>query len=558
MAFTQAAPVLANPYLDDRMLRSLVKRVCPANQLAGLEQVLTELGDVIVTDLDPRVQRDYRFNPELTHFDAYGNRVDQISLSSHWKQGKAFAAHWGLVSSGHDPKLAQYARLHQFTRIYLYHPSSEFYTCPLAMSDGAVRCLQESGNSSLIDRAVPHLLSRSAEDLWISGQWMTETSGGSDVSGIETVAKQDQRGRWRLTGRKWFASAVVADMALLLARPEGNSHGADQLALFMVEPWKNEGRLRNIEVDRLKDKLGTRKLPTAELRLNGTPAELVGEMKGGVKLITPLLNTTRVWNAVCSIATLRRALALARDYSARRVVFGMPLLDHPLHQETLADVQVELEAAFHLTFYVVEQLGRSEYTSSDDPSHALVRLLTPALKLYTGKLAVAGVSECLEALGGIGYCEDSGLPALLRDAQVLPIWEGTTNVLALDVLKALRQVGGLQHWLTAIRSLTAQITLPEMESVVKQIRESATAVAEWLQKRSATKDELPAGARGLAFTLSRTLALAVLARHAEWSFRAENDPRALAAAKRFARLGTIRLSTPTGMEARMLASDIYA
>lgn len=558
MAFTQAAPVLANPYLDDRMLRSLVKRVCPAGQLAELEQTLTELGDVIVTDLEPRIAREHRFEPTLNHFDAYGNRVDQIGMSSFWREGKAFAARWGLVSTGHDTRLAQHARLHQFARVYLFHPSSEFLTCPLAMSDGAARCLQESGNSALIDRAVPHLLAKDPAELWLSGQWMTETSGGSDVGGTETIAKQDNRGRWRLSGRKWFCSAVVADMALLLARPEGNGHGPDALALFYVEPWKSDGRLRNIEIDRLKDKLGTRKLPTAELRLNNTPAELVGDTKGGVKLITPVLNTTRVWNAVCSIATLRRALAIARDYAARRVVFGMPLLDHALHQETLADVQAELEAAFHLTFYVVEQLGRSEYTSADDPSHALVRLLTPALKLYTGKLAVAGVSECLEALGGVGYCEDSGLPTLLRDAQVMPIWEGTTNVLALDVLKALRQVGGLQHWLTAIRTLTAQVTLPEMEGVVKQVRESATAVAEWLQKRSAVKDELPAGARGLAMTLSRTLALAVLARHAEWSFRAENDPRALASAKRFARLGTVRLFTPTGMEARMLASDIYA
>lgn len=558
MAFTQAAPVLANPYLDDRMLRSLLKRVCPPNQLGELEEALTDLGDAVVGELEPRIQREYRFEPSLNHFDVFGNRVDQLQLSTFWREAKQFAARWGLVSTGYDKRLVQHARMHQFARVYLFHPSSEFFTCPLAMSDGAARCLQESGNSALIDRALPHLLATDAKELWLSGQWMTETSGGSDVGGTETSAKQDQRGRWRLTGRKWFTSAITADMALVLARPEGNGHGADQLALFYVEPWKADGRLRNIEIDRLKDKLGTRKLPTAEIRLNNTPAELVGEVKGGVKLITPVLNTTRVWNSVCAISTLRRALSIARDYAARRVVFGMPLLDHALHQETLADVQAELEAAFHLTFYVIEHLGRSEYTSAEDPSHALVRLLTPALKLFTGKLAVAGVSECLEAMGGVGYCEDSGLPSLLRDAQVMPIWEGTTNVLALDVLKALRQVGGLQHWLTAIRSLTAQITLPDMEPVVKQIRESATAVAEWLQKRSSTKDELPAGARGLAMTLARTLALAVLARHAEWSFRAENDPRALAAAKRYARLGTIRLAVPTGNEARMLASDIYA
>ena len=131
-------------------------------------------------------------------------------------------------------------------------------------------------------------------------------------------------------------------------------------------------------------------------------------------------------------------------------------------------------------------------------------------------------------------------------------------MLALDVVKALKQIGGLQHWLTAIRALTSQVTLPELEGVVKQVRESATAVAEWIQKRSRSKDELPAGARGLAMTMGRTLALALLAQHAEWSFRNEHDPRTLHAARRFARLGCVRLAETVAIEARTLSSDIYA
>lgn len=558
MAFTQSAPALANQYLDDRLLRSLLRRVLPAAMLHEIEPELTEFGERVAGEFHNMQLADHAFDPELIPFDAFGNRIDRITLSAFWQQAGAIAAQAGLVAAGYEKKFQQHARLHQFALAYLFHPSSELYSCPLAMTDGAARCLLSSGNQTLIDRAVPHLTSRDPAQFWISGQWMTETSGGSDVSGTETVAKQDERGRWRLHGRKWFASAIIADIALVLARPEGNAAGADGLALFYVEPRKADGRFRNIEIDRLKDKLGTRKLPTAEIRLVGTPAELVGASEHGVRSIAPMLNVTRLWNAICATGFLRRAIALARDYATRRVVFGVPLIDQPLHQQTLADLQAELEACFHLTFYVAELLGKSEQPDADEATCNLLRLLTPIAKLTTAKSAVAGVSEAIECFGGAGYVEDSGLPTLLRDAQVLPIWEGTTNVLALDVLKVLRQIGGLQQFLTVIRGLTAQVSLAELEPAVKVVRESTTAIAEWIQKRSSSKEEMQAGARGVALSLGRTLALALLARHADWSFRAEHDPRPMNAARRYARIGVNRLAESTLGEARMLSSDIYA
>lgn len=558
MAFTQSAPALANQYLDDRLLTSLLRRVLPTDMLREIEPQLTEFGERVASEFYPAQLQDHDFKPELIPFDAFGNRIDRVTLSPFWQQAGAIAASNGLVAAGYEKKYRQHARLHQFALAYLFHPSSELFSCPLAMSDGAAYCLLASGNQTLIERALPRLTSRDPAQFWISGQWMTETSGGSDVSGSETIAKQDERGRWRLHGRKWFASAIIADMALVLARPEGNAPGADGLALFYIEPRKADGRFRNIEIDRLKDKLGTRKLPTAEIRLLGTPAELVGSAQNGVRMIAPMLNVTRLWNAICATGYLRRALALARDYATRRVVFGAPLIDQPLHQQTLADLQAELEACFHLTFYVAELLGKSEQPDVDEATRNLLRLLTPIAKLTTAKAAVAGVSEAIECFGGIGYVEDSGLPALLRDAQVLPIWEGTTNVLALDVLKVLRQIGGLQQYLTLIRGLTAQVSLSELESVVKCVRESTTMIAEWIQKRSGSKEEMQAGARGLAMTMGRTLALALLARHADWSFRAEHDPRPMNAARRFARIGINRLAESTLGEARMLSSDIYA
>ncbi len=319
------------------------------------------------------------------------------------------------------------------------------------MTDGAARTLLGSGNRALIERAVPHLISRDPKTFWTSGQWMTELTGGSDVGTSETIAKQEtgsglnskhetlnsKPGAWRLYGRKWFTSAATSQIALTLARPEGNPAGGRGLALFYLEMRDEEGRLRNISIDRLKDKLGTRKVPTVELTLDGTPAQLVLGTSDGVRNITPVLNTTRLWNGISAVSLMRRSIALALDYSHKRSAFGALLSEKPLHVDTLAGLQAETEGAFHLAFLVAELTGRAETNEIDEEQSLLLRLLTPLMKLTTGKQVVGVVSEALEAVGGAGYVEDTGLPMLLRDAQVLPIWEGTTNVLALDALRAL-------------------------------------------------------------------------------------------------------------------------
>src|SRR5262245_14222820 len=180
-------------------------------------------------------------------------------------------------------------------------------------------------------------------------------------------------------------------------------------------------------------------VPTAELTLEGAIAEPVAGLTDGIKNISPMLNITRTWNAVCSAALLRRCVALARDYATRREAFGSVLSDKPLHLETLAQLESDFEASFHLVFRSVELLGREEQGIATDAEIATLRLLQPIAKLVTAKQAVAGASECLESIAGAGYIEDTGLPALLRDGQVLPIWEGTTNVLALDAIRAIRK-----------------------------------------------------------------------------------------------------------------------
>jgi len=556
MSFVQAPPVLNNQYLDDRVLRSYLRRILPAATLAAIESDLTDLGEFAIAAWTQARSRELA-EPRLTHWNAWGERVDRIELTPAWQAAQPVAARYGLVAAGHEPAHGTAARVHQFAMVYLFHCASEFYTCPLAMTDGAVSAIKASGNQRLIERALPHFLSRDPAQHWICGQWMTETSGGSDVSATETVAREEN-GRWRLYGRKFFTSAINAQAALALARPQDAAPGADNLALFYLEPRKADGRWRNIELERLKSKLGTRELPTAEIHLDGAPAELVGEPRHGVRAIAPMLNITRTWNAVGALATMRRAIALARNYADRRVVFNRPLADQPLHQDTLAGMQAEFEAAFHLTFFVTELLGRVQSGQADESQQNVLRLVTPLLKLWTGKLAVTIASEACECFGGAGYLEDSGIPQLLRDAQVWSIWEGTSNVQALDFLRAFRSVGGLQPLLSAQRAILSQVQASELEGCLRLARDAVTRIAEWLQKATAgDREQLEAGARDVAISLARTMALSLLTRHAAWALRSESDPRPTAAARRFAEHGVLHLKSNGRADAQVLASDNY-
>ncbi|MGH8494703.1 MAG: acyl-CoA dehydrogenase family protein [Gammaproteobacteria bacterium] len=535
MSFTQDPPALGNQYADDRVLRSYLRRALPPDALGGIEDELHEMGALAGGELYDLQLADRLNEPRLVQWDAWGERVDRIELTPLWRRAERIAAERGVVASAYDAGRGWINRVHQFALAYLFHPSTDVYTCPLSMSDGAARTLLVSGNDALIERAVGRLTSRDPARFWSSGQWMTETSGGSDVGRSETVARRDAGGGWRLHGRKWFTSAIGSQMALTLARPEGNPEGGRGLALFYVETRDAAGRPQGIRVDRLKDKLGTRKVPTAELTLEGTPAQLVRGTDNGVRNIVPMLRLTRTWNGVCAVAYMRRGLALARDYARKRIAFGAPLAEQPLHEDTLAGIEAETEAAFHLTFFLVELIGREEAGEADEMQQALLRLLTSIVKLTTGRQAVAAASEVLEAFGGAGYIEDTGLPVLLRDSQVLTIWEGTTNVLALDALRALEDGTSLR----ALRALVERSRAGLRDSGLAAASQTAAAnierAAAWLEEtRQNGRDGLEAGARRFALAIGRSLALVLSAAHAQWSLDADNDVRSRAAALRFA------------------------
>ncbi len=520
--FLQPGPELPQPYFADRVLRDFLAMALPEPVLRDIEPSLVEMGDQ-AQRLHALSLADRLNEPRHVPFDPWGRRIDRIDVTELWKQAERVAAEEGLVATAYEARHGALSRIHQAALIHLFHPSSDIYSCPLAMTDGAVRTLLRSGNQALIDRAVPHLTSRDPATFWTSGQWMTESAGGSDVGLSSTVARRGEDGVWRLHGRKWFTSAAASPMALTLARPVGNPEGGKGLAMFYVETRDAAGGLNGFRVNRLKDKLGTRKLPTAELDLEGMVATPVGELAEGVKAMAPMLTVTRTWNSICAAATLRRGLMLLRDYGGKRVAFGAPLAEKPLHQDTVAGVEAEAQGAFHLAFHAAACLGLEEAGQLDP---ALLRVLTPLAKLCTGKQAVAGISELLECFGGAGYVEDTGLPVLLRDAQVFSIWEGTTDVLSLEAMKALQALG-IDAFAAHVEELLAGLPAG-LEPLAEGVRGALGHAGRWWTGA----DE--AGARRFALTLARSLELALLLKQAAWSAEEGREGDPLAAARRFA------------------------
>uniref|UniRef100_A0A8C5LVP1 Acyl-CoA dehydrogenase n=1 Tax=Leptobrachium leishanense TaxID=445787 RepID=A0A8C5LVP1_9ANUR len=440
--FFQERPKLGNQFLEDALLQGYLKKHLPPVVLKEVSQDLDRFSLRLVEEIDA-LGRECEMNPpKLQQYNAWGERVDDIVTCAAWKKMKELSAEEGLVAAAYERKYSSWSRLIQVVKIYLYSPSAGLFTCPIAMTDGAAKVIESLGSPTPLQAAFRHLTARDPSDFWTSGQWMTERKGGSDVAaGTETVARLQKDGTYTLHGYKWFTSATDADMTLTLGRvidDQGKTvQGTRGLSLFYLKVRDADGNLNGIQVQRLKDKLGTRQVPTAELLLDGVKATRISPEGRGVASISNMLTITRLHNTIGAAAGMRRVINLGRDYAAKRFVFGKHLKDHPLHIQTMARMEVEARGAFLILMEVARLLGLEETDMASEQDQHLLRLLTPLAKLYTGKQAVAVISEGLESFGGQGYMEDTGLPGLLRDVQVLTIWEGTTNILSLDVLRSI-------------------------------------------------------------------------------------------------------------------------
>ncbi|KAK2523064.1 acyl-CoA dehydrogenase family member 11 [Columba guinea] len=503
------AQMIAHPSFSDLIgslpSRAMLKALLVASQvLQEVNQDLERFGNRLLTKIQP-LAWECEWNPPVFRpYDAWGQRVDRIITCSAWRRMKEIAAEEGLIAEAYERRYSNWSRMYQAVKLYLFSSSSGGFNCPLAMTDGAAKVIESLGVPGSLKNAFDHLTSRDPKKFWTSGQWMTERRGGSDVAnGTETVARKQADGTYRLYGFKWFTSAADSDMALTLARvvdAEGCvKQGSSGLSLFFLKVRDEEGKLNNIQVQRLKDKLGTRQMATGELWLNGAEAQLISAEGRGVASISNMLNVTRIHNVIAAVASMRRMISLSREYARRRVAFGKLLKDHPLHVQTMARMEVQTRGAFLLLMEVVRLLGLVETNMASEEHQLLLRLLVPVAKLYTGKQASAIVIEAMESFGGQGYMEDTGLPVVIRDTLVLSIWEGTTNVLSLDVLRSLTKSQGqaLAVFCSAVqKKLELAASAAELGPTVKHMHDAIGRLVQFVQGAGSKGTQLcPAMAR---------------------------------------------------------------
>ncbi|RME16355.1 MAG: acyl-CoA dehydrogenase [Bdellovibrio sp.] len=478
--FIQKGPSFSNPYENDPLMDAFLRRYLLGEQLVELK----EFGQKIVDEVESKGMEAESCPPQHQPFDPWGSRIDQIKVSEAWEWLHQFSAKEGLVALGYERPLGKLSRLLQFAKLYLFHPSSAFYTCPLAMTDGAAKLIEVYGKDALTTEVFQHLTSRNGKEFWTSGQWMTEAIGGSDVGLSETTAVPQEDGSFLLYGKKWFVSATTSQVAMGLARIERDgkvAEGSRGLSVFLIPVHKGDQKWNGLEILRLKDKLGTKALPTAEVLLDGTKAYLLGDEGKGVKIISTLFNITRLYNACTSVATMRRLLQLSYSYAEKRKAFGRAIKDLALHKRLLNKLEAETQGAFHLVFFTALQLGKSE-VDKDLHAEKLLRLLTPLAKLYTGRQCVSVVSELVESFGGAGYIEDTGIPRFLRDAQVFSIWEGTTHVLCLDVLRAIVKEQAFEAFYQEVRERLSNVKTQKerlfLEDILEGLKEQLSQLSD--------------------------------------------------------------------------------
>ncbi|OCK85018.1 hypothetical protein K432DRAFT_378069 [Lepidopterella palustris CBS 459.81] len=562
--FFQPPPKLQNSFHEDEAYKRVFSFYIPPPLQTDLTPDLSRFGDLVLAPTTLAQTASAELHPPyLRAFDTWGRPSNTLVTSEGWRKLQDLGIREGIVAIAYENQYGAYSRLYQFLKYHLWAPSSAGVTCPSGMTDGAARLLAtqlarvdiqlDETERKVFEAAYTHLTSRDPKESWTSGQWMTERQGGSDVRNTETQATFSPSfaqgastldadglplGAWSVSGFKWFSSATDSQMTILLAKtPSGalSAYFAPMRRRIPSPPFphatgtaglepdsQTETELNGITIQRLKSKLGTRPVPTAELVLSDTRAYLLGAPGQGVKIISTLLNITRIHNSIQAMGSWGRGLAISRAFTLVRKVRGRLLVDVPGHMRTLAGESVEFRGMLHLAFFCVALLGVTETTAlstqgsatsaavaaeqlcvDTDSAPYLLRLLTPISKALTARAAIAGLAECMESLGGVGYLENEdpefNIARLYRDANVLSIWEGTTNVMADDVVRVLKGRNGgqvveaVKAWLD--KTVGAWESMEEWRAQAAVVRIVWEEIVEKVRRSSA--DELKVRGRDL-------------------------------------------------------------
>lgn len=431
-----------NFYTDDPNLRRLLQEYLPPLFFDWADKELENYGARCAGPIDERaVHTDREGEPKLIRYDKMGNEVSKVWLNEGYKKSVKDTYDTGIVAYVHKeiPQLGHKGNyIYSYAQKYLLSHAEPGLACPVTLTKATAYLLDHYASDELKEKYLPHVLSTGEVELYEGATFLTERQGGSDVGANEAFAVKDGDS-YRISGEKYFASnAGACGVAMVLARVPGGPAGTRGLSLFVV-PWEENRRAGRLRIRRLKDKLGVRAVPSAEVEFEDAVGYLVGEENKGFYYMIEALNLSRVSNAVASLGIMRRAYVEARNYARAREAFGKRIIEYPMVQAALsrmvAKLEVELAAMFRVIELMDRVMGLDTKQEVTEKERALFRLYVAVMKMETAEQAVEFAHEAIEMHGGNGYIEDFVTPRLLRDAQVLTVWEGTANILGLEVLR---------------------------------------------------------------------------------------------------------------------------
>jgi acyl-CoA dehydrogenase len=430
-----------NFYEADTGLKDLLALYVEPELLAHLQPYLSKLGAMAANELDIAAHQADAHPPILHHRDRFGRDRQWIEYHPAYRQlEQAAYGTFGIHAMSHRsgildwPKPFPATAKHAFT--YLFNQAEFGLGCPINVTDSGMHAILRFGDDEIKDWLIPRMSTTDTEALWQCGQYITEKEGGSDVGQITTTARLED-GVWRVYGEKWFCSNADAKITLMLARPEGAIDGTRGLALFALPRDLEDGSPNNYRIVRLKEKLGTRSMASGEVILDGAIAYPVGPLDRGIHQMLEMVNWSRLSNGIKSSGLMRRAVHDAMAVMRGREVFGVPLQQKPLARRQMMKIALPAEQSLSLWFFTADVLDKAEGYGDKPRSQeaaALLRLATPVLKFRATRDGRKVTGDAMEMRGGIGYVEEWVNPRLVRDAHLGSIWEGTSNIVALDAV----------------------------------------------------------------------------------------------------------------------------
>ncbi len=449
-----------NLYRADRDAAALFAHYLPTDLFRHLEPHFDRLGALAGGRIDELAGIADRNPPTLTVRRRTGEDCNVVDKHPAYVDMEKLAfSEFGLAALSHRPALGWHEPMPpaaKYALTYLFVQAEFALMCPVNMTDSLTRTLKRYGEPGLVARFVDRLVSLDFDTLAQGAMFMTEQGAGSGVSAIATRAEPQPDGTWRLTGDKWFCSNADADLAMVLAR-SGQEPGLSGVSLFLLPKITRHGLANAYRILRLKDKLGTRSMASGEIRFEGAEAYLVGERGRGFQQMADMVNSSRLSNGVRAAGLMRRAATEALFIARRRKAFGKLLIELPLMRRQLAKIVMAAEQARSMMFLTADALHRAD--DGDLEGQKLARIMTPLIKFRACRDARKVTGDAMEVRGGCGYIEEWPDARLLRDAHLGSIWEGTSNIVALDVLRAIARDGALPVLQAHNAALLSEATL---------------------------------------------------------------------------------------------------